>query len=342
MVFSNNPTPGDGQNNTSGFDFQLDAAPAPTSRREARAATSRVARSAKVGRSAKVAGAAKVARSAKSSKRDIVRASQKRNRTAAASVQPSDSAYPADRLLVVVRPASKKRNTHKKGSGLLTVLAVVGLFGSVALPAAALAPKVGEDTTVVAATTGDAALSVSKEVASVTADRGQFSATTATDLRSQRSTALKSKNYEAYFLSGAREAGDDYPWFSELSNNQGGQLSPLNYFYRECVDFVAWRLNRDAGSTSAPFKFVWSDLTPSGGNASQWKSAWKNHGWPTSTVPIVGSVAYFTGNHVSYVKAVNADGTVLLEEYNYASDHLYGQRTIPASDVELFLYPPPA
>jgi len=336
VVFSNNPSQGDGQNDTSGFDFQIGSSGAsssgrpdaaqPSSRREARAAAPRVARSSK-----KPAVAAP-------SKREIIRASKKSAR--AASVRPSDSAYPADRLLVVVRPAKKIK--HKKGSGLLTVLAVVGLFGSVALPAAALAPKVGADTTVVENAAGDAALSVSKEAATVTAERGQFSATTATDLRSQRSTKAKAANYEAYFLSGAREAGDDYPWFSELSNNQGGQLSPLNYFYRECVDFVAWRLNRDAGSTSAPFKYVWSDLTPGGGNGSQWKSAWKAHGWPTSSTPVVGSVAYFgSENHVAYVKAVNADGTVLLEEYNWQSDHLYGQRTIPATDVELFLYAPP-
>ena len=307
MVFSNNPSQGDGQNDSTGFDFQVganrskDAATTFTTRREARAALSK----------------------------------QKRSTPAIPTPRKS-----ADRVVVVVRPVKKTK--HKRGSGVLTVFAVVGLFGSVALPAAALAPKVTETPTVVQASVGDAALSVSKEVASETAERGEFSATTATDLRSQRSTTLKTTNYEAYFLSGAREAGDDYPWFSELSNNQGGGLSPLNYFYRECVDFVAWRLNRDAGSTGAPFTYVWSNLTPGGGNGSQWKSAWKSHGWPTSTVPVAGSVAYFSGaNHVAYVKAVNADGTVLLEEYNWQSDHLYGQRTIPATDVELFLYAPP-
>lgn len=331
MVFSNNPSQGDGENTTGGFDFQLgaagtptspvDAAPPFTSRREARAAST-------------PAPAARAGRSARSSKKAAPAVPP-------AFVRSSDSAYPADRLLVVVRPA-KKRIKHKKGSGVLTVLAVVGLFGSVALPAAALAPKPGDDTTVVTNSASDAALSVSKDVAVVAADRGQFTATTATDLRSQRSTARKAANYEAYFLSGARELGDDYPWFSELSNNQGGQLSPLNYFYRECVDFVAWRLNRDAGTTTAPFAYVWSDLTPGGGNGSQWKSAWKSHGWPTSSTPVVGSVAYFgSENHVAYVKAVNADGTVLLEEYNWQNDHLYGQRTIAASDVELFLYAPP-
>ena len=355
MVFSKNPSQGDGANDRTGFDFQLgsaadsagsmDAAPQYTSRREARSAAapqpSRAARRAPVARKA-ARKSRLVAKSASTtpSRREIIRAKNSRT-ISPAFARPSDSAYPADRLLVVVRPA-KKTAVRKKGSGLLTVLAVVGLFGSVALPAAALAPKVGGDTSVVAAKVGDAALSVSSDVLSASADRGQFTATNATDLRSQRSTKTKDANFSAYLLSGAREAGDDYPWFAEPSNNQGGGLSPLNYFYRECVDFVAWRLNRDAGTTAAPFAFVWSDLTPGGGNGRQWKSAWKSHGWPTSATPIVGSVAYFGAeNHVAYVKAVNADGTVLLEEYNWQNDHLYSQRTIASTDVELFLYPPP-
>ena len=324
MVSSTTPPDGDGLENLfgdSGFAWNVrptDAEPAPqfTSRREMR-------ESASVPRGRKAAP----------------RASRKSRGSKAAVVPRADSAYPEGRVLVVVRPAPKLKK--KPGQNILTAFVVVGLFGSVALPAAALSPQVTADTDVVAAVEGDAALLVSKEATSTATDRGQFSATTTTDLRSQRNTARKSANFEAYLQSGARELGDDYPWFSELSNNQGGGLSPLNYFYRECVDFVAWRLNRDAGSTGEPFLYDWSYLTPSGGNASQWKYAWRSHGWPSSTTPIAGSVAYFTGNHVAYVKQVNADGTVLLEEYNYNSDHLYGQRTIPATDVELFLYPPP-
>jgi surface antigen len=119
----------------------------------------------------------------------------------------------------------------------------------------------------------------------------------------------------------------------------GGGLSPLNYYYRECVDFVAWRLNRDQGSYAPPFKWVWSNLTPNGGNASQWLSAWQAHGWPVSDTPIPGSVAYFPGNHVGYVKAVLDGGYVLIEEYNQGSSHAYGQRVLPWS-AATYLYPP--
>ncbi|PPG48477.1 CHAP domain-containing protein [Rathayibacter sp. AY2B3] len=137
-----------------------------------------------------------------------------------------------------------------------------------------------------------------------------------------------------------REEGDDYPWRDQLTDDQGGGLSPLRYYYRECVDFVAWRINRDQGSTSAPFKWTWGNMTPGGGSAYAWAGQWASHGWVTSSTPVPGAVAWFTGNHVAYVQAVNSDGTVSLEEYNWGNDHAYHKRTIPASQVALFLYPP--
>ena len=257
-----------------------------------------------------------------------------------AFVQPIDSAYPAGRI-IVVRQAPKAPK-KKRGSGFLTIVAVVGLFGSVALPAYAMAPKDHADNlTADTAADSTAALTVSEDVALATTARGSFQATTASDLKNQKRTAYMAANYEAYIASGAREKGDDYPWFSELSNNQGGGLSPLNYFYRECVDFVAWRLNRDAGSFTAPFLYNWSTLTPTGGNAYQWKYAWQKQGWPTSTTPVAGSVAWYSYGHIAYVKQVNADGTIVVEDYNQSGMHQYDIRTVPANDAQLYLYAPP-
>ena len=236
----------------------------------------------------------------------------------------------------------KKSSAKKKVSSFATILAVAGFFASACIPAFAFADSDADLLATPAnpnAKVAEASLSVSSDVVVDAAERDVFSATTQTDLASQRDNGLKIANYEAYMLSGALEKGDDYPWFSELSNNQGGGLSPLNYYYRECVDFVAWRLNVDAGSTKAPFKWDWHNLTPNGGNAYQWKSNWENNGWKVSTVPVEGSVAWF-GYHVSYVTSVNDDGTVTIEEYNHNSDHLYGKRTIPATDVISYLYPP--
>jgi surface antigen len=163
--------------------------------------------------------------------------------------------------------------------------------------------------------------------------RDQFGATTVVELASARATALAA----TYRASSVAQAGDDYPWrdVSMLKT-----LSPLRYVYRECVDFVVWRLNRDVGSIAAPFAYTWGYLTPNGGNARDFKAAWEAHGWPTSHSPVAGDIAWWGNNHVAYVKSVDAAGNVSLEEYN-ATPFMYSTRTIPADKVDMFLSPPP-
>jgi hypothetical protein len=141
-------------------------------------------------------------------------------------------------------------------------------------------------------------------------------------------------------LAPIRVLGDDYPWPASVPVQDGGGLSPLGYYNRECVDFVAWRLNRDAGTPNAPFTYVWSNLTETGGDARDRAKAWQYHGWQISQQPLAGAVAWWSSNHVAYVQAVNKDGSVVLEEYNIGGRHAYSTRTIPAKKVEKFLYPP--
>lgn len=145
---------------------------------------------------------------------------------------------------------------------------------------------------------------------------------------------------------GAHQAGDDYPWPNNATIKDGGGLSPLRYYYRECTDFVAWRLNRDAGIATAPWKYNWANLTPLGGDAIEWKTNWISHGWTVSASPIPGSVAWWGKSggalgHVAYVQAVNVDGTIAVEEYNWGGKHRYGTRTIMAEVPDDYLYPPP-
>ncbi len=248
------------------------------------------------------------------------------------------------RLVRASAPRGPRKNPL---SVLVTMAAVGGMFAVVGLPAYAMEPPVAgaPADTVAAGSLGSAAgevaqsLVVSPESTELSAARDGYLATSPDDLAQMAEDALRAAQNEAYNLSGARELGDDYPWPYELRSYQGGGLSPLNYYYRECVDFVAWRLNRDAGSYSAPFKWVWSNLTPYGGNGGQWMYNWQQQGWTVSKTPIAGAVAYVGGNHVAYVKEVNDDGTVLLEEYNYVPG-AYSQRTLPATSIVAFLYPP--
>ncbi|UDF14089.1 CHAP domain-containing protein [Antiquaquibacter oligotrophicus] len=227
-------------------------------------------------------------------------------------------------------PQPSKRNPL---SVLATMTAVGGLFAVAAIPAYAT-----QQTQVIEAKAPGTTqtIQVSDDIAASIATRDGYSATTPEQLAQASEDAVRAAANEAYLASGAREMGDDYPWPYEIMDNQ---LSPLNYYYRECVDFVAWRINRDQGSFAPPFKWVWSNLTPYGGNGGQWQYNWESLGRTISNVPIAGAVAYTGGNHVAYVKSVNADGTVTLEEYNYVPG-MYSQRTIPASSVVSFLYPP--
>jgi surface antigen len=223
--------------------------------------------------------------------------------------------------------------------GVGVMVAVGGLFAVLAIPAYANSDAAALHS---AAAVDTQKLTVANAAASTvtTTGRDSYTATSASDLRSLYAAAIREQNIAAYLQSGAKAKGDDYPWFAELSRNQGGGLSKLGYYYRECVDFVAWRLNRDAGTTSAPFRWTWGQLTPNGGDARQWKSAWLAHGWATGTTPVPGAVAWFSANHVAYVNGILDNGQVLIEEYNYDVSHEYDTRVINAGDA-YYLYAPP-
>ena len=239
-----------------------------------------------------------------------------------------------------VSAASDRKSIRQRATGFGVMVLVGGLFAVLALPAYA-DNNASSLTSATAVRTQKLAVSDAAAADSTKVSRDGYTATSAADLKTLYASAIRQQNLAAYMQSGAKAQGDDDPWFAELSRNQGGGLSPLNYYYRECVDFVAWRLNRDAGATSAPFKWVWSNLTPSGGNASQWKAAWLNHGWATGTTPQVGAVAWFPYNHVAYVSGILNDGSVALEEYNWQGQHLYTTRIIQPGDA-YYLYAPPA
>nr|WP_236778842.1 CHAP domain-containing protein [Agromyces seonyuensis] len=223
------------------------------------------------------------------------------------------------------------------------------MLGTVALPAYAFLPGLGGDEhsqlfDLTSAGAQDVSVSGLATNAPTTAEDG-YSVVTAEDIERARreEAAAEAARWQAevaaragtgsYATIGVQAEGDDYPWWNTAADSQ---LSPLGYYTRECVDFVAWRLNRDRGTTG-PY---WFTNNMSGtGSAYSWADAWVRNGWPTSNEPVVGAVAWFTYNHVAYVQSIPGDGTVVIEEYNQNSDHSYHRRVIPANSV-LYLYPP--
>lgn len=281
-----------------------------------------------------------------------------RGLAAASRTSEAASVPVAERAVVAAVPpaagstAAPVSASRRHARVVATVLVVPAIVGTVALPAYATVQGTGGFGTTdafsmtlaeaqnvdVSALAGGALRS---NDAYAVQTKAEIDAEAARVAAAERSAALGgvSGRAGAYSTPAQQAEGDDYPWWNQATDNAGGGLSPLRYYYRECVDFVAWRLNRDAGVTSAPFKWDWSTLAS--GSAHAWGGEWERRGWATSTTPVVGSVAWFSrGNHVAYVQAVHGDGTVTLEEYNWGNDHAYHSRTIPASEVPLYLYPP--
>ncbi len=141
---------------------------------------------------------------------------------------------------------------------------------------------------------------------------------------------------------GSAIKGDDYPYGKGPIDIN----SPLGYATRECVDFVAWRLNEQSGITGQPFSANFKGF----GNAVTWKERAVALGQPVDQIPTLGSVAWWgdgvwaggTGagpmGHVAIVSAKNADGSIQVEQYNVsipgiANYHEYSTLKIPASDI---------
>lgn len=103
--------------------------------------------------------------------------------------------------------------------------------------------------------------------------------------------------------------GDDY-------------LSPLGYAYRNCTDWVAWKVSSHILGRS-----------PTGlGNGGLWDNNALARGFTAKSTPEPGDAAVWdatTSNrygHVAFVESVNANGTVNISEYNYGSRGSWGQR----------------
>ena len=263
------------------------------------------------------------------------------------SLAPAPTAPAGSRPVSSRRPGGRRKPIAK----IVTLLAIPAIFLTAALPAYAFSPQGGAAALTARASGESQAVTVTAAAAAVSIATDGFSATSQAELDdieaglqadlAQQAAAEAARSSAAQFATyGIRAEGDDYPWPSAGTESQGGGLSPLGYYYRECVDFVAWRLNRDAGATGSPWRWTWSSMTPGGGNASAWASGWEAKGWPASKAPIVGAVAWFTYNHVAYVQSVPGDGTVVLEEYNWNGSHAYHTRTVPISEVPVYLYPP--
>jgi peptidoglycan hydrolase CwlO-like protein len=117
--------------------------------------------------------------------------------------------------------------------------------------------------------------------------------------------------------------GGSYPWAGvPYPCWSAGCADPWGLYYRECVSYVAWKLDSE-GYGVQHFNGA--------GNANQWPSATSSYTSQSST-PKVGDAAVdvYLGayGHVGYVEQVFGDGTMRISEYNFAGPGQYSVRDI--------------
>ena len=139
-------------------------------------------------------------------------------------------------------------------------------------------------------------------------------------------------------------AGDDYPW----KNTEHNANNPVTGFaYRNCTDFAWHRVMGQLGITNQSTMNA-TRLGP--GDGGEWGVKWQQVGWTVSKTPKVGAVIWYARNangvgsygHVAIVKAINPDGTVVEEGYNYGMPPTgeYYTRTITPGYPTGYLYIP--
>lgn len=126
-------------------------------------------------------------------------------------------------------------------------------------------------------------------------------------------------------------ATDDYPYSGQTG------VDPWGFYKGYCTSFVAYRMNRNAG----PMSFY--NYMDGGhfGNAGNWAANAQKLGIPVNSTPAVGAIAWWGYDtvsdlgHVGYVEAVNTDGTIVIEDYNYSVSRGYSRRIVSLSDTRV-------
>ena len=120
-----------------------------------------------------------------------------------------------------------------------------------------------------------------------------------------------------------------YTW----TDARGNGFSPYGYAYRNCTDYVAWKLSTANGF--GDYRGL--------GNAVSWASAARERGYKVNHVPAPGAVAWWGAEkfggfgHVAWV--VSADlGSVNIAEYNHDGTGKFDLRRIAPAAADAYIH----
>ena len=114
-------------------------------------------------------------------------------------------------------------------------------------------------------------------------------------------------------------ANNNYPYKGAHSG-----VDPWNFYKGQCTSWAAWAVRNRLG---VAFHNYYKNVH--WGNAKNWDNAARQAGIPVYSKPKAGDVAVREGGtwgHVAFVRAVNSDGSIQIEEYNYVKADTYSHR----------------
>ena len=131
-----------------------------------------------------------------------------------------------------------------------------------------------------------------------------------------------------------------YPWGPGVHNYPCWTAScadPWGLYYRECVSYVAWRLDNQ-GYGVRHFN--------GNGHAYQWPGTTSGYTSQTSGVPHVGDAAILAAGeggaawtgHVMYVEEIYGDGSIRVSEYNWNGRGTYSERRFSPSEYSIMTF----
>ncbi|MCW2606966.1 MAG: N-acetylmuramoyl-L-alanine amidase [Frankiales bacterium] len=109
----------------------------------------------------------------------------------------------------------------------------------------------------------------------------------------------------------------------------GAEFDPWGFAFRNCTSWVAWRMRNTNG-----VDFFNGMRGGRWGNANTWDDNARALGYAVDNRPAAGAIAQTDDGsfgHVAWVAAVNSDGSVVVEDYNYAGTGVFARRTVSAA-----------